>query len=141
MKNSRFLIYVTSFFILSSFSLMASYSEKESSNPIDAKRTELLKDNSPVGVWDYTVADAPYEYSTGVLYVTKEKDGYAVKVKLNYSTEKANNVSVDKNKLNFSVMVEGLLVKVALEVDDKGIKGKVDSPEGMFALVGKRSKK
>ncbi len=139
MKNFRILFYVTSFFILSSTSLMAT--NPEIVNQMEENEAVLFTDNSPVGIWDYTVDNAPYEYSTGVLYVTKEKNGYAVKVKLNYSTEIANNVKVDKNKLNFSVMVEGLMVKVALEVDDKGIKGKADSPEGVFSLTGKRSKK
>lgn len=141
MKNSRFLFYVTSFFILSSISLMAINPEREALNCFEGNNTSAFSDNSPVGIWDYTVTNVPYEYSSGVLYVTKEKSGYVVKVKLNYSTETANNVSVNKNKLDFSVVVEGEMVKVSLEVDDHGIKGKVDSSEGIFSLVGKRSKK
>lgn len=142
MKNSRILFYVTSFFILSSVSLIAANPEKTTLDRVEENEILVLADHSPVGTWDYTVDGAPYEYTKGVLYVTKESSGYAVKVKLNYSTEKGNNVKIDKNKLNFSVMVEGLMVKVALEVDDKGvIKGKVDTPEGLFTMVGKKSKK
>lgn len=141
MKNFRILFYVTSIFVLSSATLMAANPEMEIVNHIGEKDAVIIADHSPVGTWDYKVENAPYEYSSGVLYVTKEKNGYAVKVKLNYSTEIANNVKVDKNKLNFSVMVEGLNVKVALEVDASGIKGKADSPEGVFSLTGKRSKK
>jgi len=120
---------------------MAANPEMEIVNQPEENEVVLFTDNSPVGTWDYTVDNVPYEYSSGILYVTKEKSGYTVKVKLNYSTEIANNVKVDKNKLNFSVMVEGLMVKVALEVDANGIKGKADSPEGVFSLTGKRSKK
>lgn len=140
MKNFRKLFYAFIFLVSSSMSLLAV-------NPIHGtlaptNQTEVLAKvyKSPVGTWNYTVEDVPYEYSAGVLIVTKEKDGYKVELKVNYNTLTATQVKVEKNIINFSVYIEGGQVQVSLEVNDDVIKGKANSPEGTFLLEGKRTK-
>ncbi|PXX29080.1 hypothetical protein [Arenibacter sp. ARW7G5Y1] len=95
---------------------------------------------SPIGTWDYTVADVPYEYSAGVMVITKDKEGYKVVVKVNYNTLTASEVKVNGNKVNFAVFIEGSKVQVSLQVEDDVIKGNANSMEGSFTLKGKRNK-
>ena len=70
-----------------------------------ANLTELLEGayKSPVGTWNYTVEEVPYEYSTGILAVTKEKEEYKAVVKVNYNTLTATKVKVEENIVNFLV--------------------------------------
>ena len=104
--------------------------------------TEVLGNvyNSPVGIWEYTVEDVPYEYSAGTLIITKEKEGYKAVIKVNYNTLTATDVKVNENTLNFSVYIEGSKVQVSLQVMDDAINGKANSAEGTFSLKGKRNK-
>lgn len=96
--------------------------------------------NSPVGTWDYTVADVPFEYSAGVLVITEEKKEFKVAVKVNYNTLTASEVKVNKNKVDFAVFIEGGKVQVSLEFKDDVIIGNANSAEGKFLLKGKRNK-
>jgi hypothetical protein len=102
--------------------------------------SEVLENlyKSPIGTWEYTVADVPYEYSAGVMVITKDKEGYKVVVKANYNTLTASEVKVNENNVNFSVYIEGGKVEVSLQVKDDVISGKASSAEGSFSLKGKK---
>jgi hypothetical protein len=103
--------------------------------------SELLEKvyKSPIGTWEYTVADVPYEYSAGVMVISKDKEGYKVVVKVNYNTLTASEVKVNENKVDFSVYIEGGKVQVSLQVKDDVINGNANSAEGTFTLKGKRN--
>jgi hypothetical protein len=103
--------------------------------------SELLEKvyKSPIGTWEYTVADVPYEYSAGVMVISKDKEGYKVVVKVNYNTLTASEVKVNENKVDFSVYIEGGTVQVSLQVKDDVINGNANSAEGTFTLKGKRN--
>ncbi|MCM4169606.1 hypothetical protein KCTC52924_00388 [Arenibacter antarcticus] len=140
MKKFGQLFFAVTFFMLTSVSLMATNKTNPVPHYLDSPEVEAIAPNTFVGTWEYTVADVPYEYSKGLLIITKENKEYVVKVKLQYDTKQATEVSVNKNKMNFSVMVEGEKVMVALEVKDNSIAGKANSSQGQMSLAGKRSK-
>ena len=49
-----------------------------------------------------------------------------------------DNVRVDKNKLTFSVDIEGSTVDVALIMDGDSFKGESNTPDGTSMLEGNR---
>lgn len=97
-----------------------------------------IKKKKWMGVWDYSVQDVPPEYSTGVLHITKKKKVYMVKLELPHGKLSASQVKVTKNKLTFSVDIEGSLVDVALVMDSDSFTGESYTADGTFMLEGKR---
>lgn len=93
-----------------------------------------------VGTWQYTVASAPLEYSTGVLSIVKDDGEYAVQVQLTGGTLKGENVSVDGNTIRFKVNIEGGMVSVELAVTGDEITGTSSSSEGIYTIEGERLK-
>ncbi|MEP0132370.1 MAG: hypothetical protein ABJJ25_05055 [Eudoraea sp.] len=98
----------------------------------------LVKKKKWTGSWDYSVQDVPVEYSSGVLHISKKKKVYTVKLELPGGDLPADNVKVDKNKLTFSVDIEGSMVDVALIMDGDSFKGESNTPDGTFMLEGNR---
>ncbi|PIB39175.1 hypothetical protein BFP75_12815 [Maribacter sp. 4G9] len=89
-----------------------------------------------VGYWNYSVPNAPYEYSKGDLLINKEQDNFTVKIMLPGGSINAESVVVQGNKINFKVYVEGSLVKVALEAQGDIISGIAETPEGSLQIKG-----
>ena len=98
----------------------------------------LVKKKKWTGSWDYSVQDVPVEYSSGVLHISKKKKVYIVKLELPGGNLPTDNVRVDKNKLTFSVDIEGSIVDVALIMDGDSFKGESNTPDGTFMLEGNR---
>ena len=98
----------------------------------------LIKKRKWTGSWDYSVQDVPVEYSSGVLHISKKKKVYIVKLELPGGNLPTDNVRVDKNKLTFSVDIEGSIVDVALIMDGDSFKGESNTPDGTFMLEGNR---
>ncbi len=140
MKNFGKLFYACIFFVLGSMPLLAVNPGHNNSCPVTPGELVDKVYISPIGTWEYTVEDVPYEYSSGVLVITKEKGEYKVVVKANYNKLTASEVKVDGNAVNFSVYIEGGKVQVSLQVKDDTINGKANSTEGSFLLKGKRNK-
>lgn len=89
-----------------------------------------VKKNPILGEWIYEVSDAPYGYEKGSL-IFSEKEGKTVcVVKLEAGELTANNLLVDKEKVSFSVIVDGSPVEVKLIREKDKLNGTVDSPEG-----------
>ncbi len=91
-----------------------------------------------LGVWDYSAQDVPYEYSKGIIYITKEGKDHKVKVTIGTSTMEGENVVVDKNEVRFQVYVEGQTVDINLSAKGNDLSGQGSSTEGIFSLSGKR---
>lgn len=138
MRNFAKLFYACIFFVSGSMSLLAVNPTNSTFCSINPTTTLEKEYKSPIGTWEYTVEDVPYEYSAGVLIITKEKEEYKVVVKVNYNTLTASEVKVNENTVNFSVYIEGGKVQVSLQVKDDLIQGIADSTEGSFSLKGKK---
>jgi len=91
------------------------------------------------GIWEYTVPDAPYEYSTGKL-VFDEVDGKAtVTVRFKNGTEiRAQDVKLENDSFSFEVQVEYEMVKVTGKLADNRITGKVNSSQGIMNMTAQR---
>ncbi|MCK0189393.1 hypothetical protein [Arenibacter sp. F20364] len=140
MRNFAKLFYACVFFVSGSMSLLAENPSNDTNDGINPTEVVEKVYKSPIGTWEYTVDDVPYEYSVGVLIITKEKEEYKVVVKANYNTLTASEVKVNENNVNFSVYIDGGKVQVSLQVKDDIINGNANSTEGTFSLKGKRNK-
>jgi hypothetical protein len=98
----------------------------------------VVKKKKWTGSWDYAVQDVPAEYSSGVLHVSKNGKIYEVNLELPGGKLPTEKVKVEKNKLTFSVDIEGSIVDVALIMDGDSFKGESVSSDGIFLLEGKR---
>ena len=91
-----------------------------------------------MGAYEYTVENAPYEYSKGVIIIAKLSETYTVKVKLPNGELAGEDVQVVDNSIKFNVFIEGQTVAVDLTVDGDTISGKSTSYDGTFNIQGKR---
>ena len=91
-----------------------------------------------LGAYEYTVENAPYEYSKGVIIIAKLSETYMVKVKLPNGELAGEDVQVVDNSIKFNVFIEGQTVAVDLTVDGDIISGKSTSYDGTFNIQGKR---
>lgn len=98
----------------------------------------LVKKKKWTGSWDYLVQDVPLEYSSGILHVSKKRKVYSVELEMPGGKLPAHNVNVSKNKLTFSVDIEGSMVEVFLIMNGDSFEGESYTPDGTFLLVGNR---
>ena len=91
-----------------------------------------------LGAYEYTVENAPYEYSKGVIIIAKLSETYTVKVKLPNGELAGEDVQVVDNSIKFNVFIEGQTIAVDLTVDGDIISGKSTSYDGTFNIQGKR---
>jgi hypothetical protein len=137
MKNFRELqlaLFCTAFFVFSS-SISAALKVQHKNEKI-VHHTIWFGEEELVGYWNYSVPNAPYEYSKGDLLINKEKDSFTVKIMLPAGSMNAENVVVQDNKITFKVYVEGSLVIVALEAQGDTISGVAETPEGTLQIKG-----
>ncbi|MCB0666845.1 MAG: hypothetical protein KDC80_13515 [Saprospiraceae bacterium] len=93
-----------------------------------------------IGTWVYEVADAPPEHAKGEITISMEGEQYKAEIKTPGGMITLNDLKVDGNKINFSVMVEGSDVEVELVFDGDKMAGKAESYDGVFMMKGERKK-
>ena len=113
-------------------SLAISPMEKEISVKLDWVKNDIL------GVWDYTAQDVPYEYSKGIIYITKEGKDLKVRVAIGESSLDGENVVLDKDEVRFQVYVEGQTVDINLSAKGNDFSGQGSTTDGIFSLSGKK---
>jgi len=133
-KGLRLALFCTAFFVLSS-SISAALKVQPKNEKI-VHNTIWFGEDELVGYWNYSVPNAPYEYSKGDLLINKEKDSFTVKIILPAGSMNAENVVVQGNEITFEVYVEGALVTVALEAQGDTISGFAETPEGTLQIKG-----
>ena len=126
-KKLQFVIIVA--FLLSATTVMSNISLEK--NKIEDNITDDL-----IGAWSYTVENVDYQYSTGVLLITKEEGKYNVQVQLSAGNIPGEEIEVKDNSISFSVFIEGQKISVSLMADGDKIKGESSSYDGNFKIEG-----
>ncbi len=137
MKNLKILVvalFGISFFVFN-LSIHAAIKPPHKNASI-IKGSLWLGEKDLIGYWNYTVANAPYEYSKGNLLINKEQDGFAVKIILAAGSINAEGVVVQGNEISFKVYVEGSLVTVTLKAESDAISGIAVTSEGTLQIKG-----
>ena len=89
-----------------------------------------------IGAWSYTVENVDFQYSTGVLLITKEEGKYIVQVQLSAGNIPGEEIEVNDNNISFAVYIEGQKVSVSLIADGNKIKGESSSTDGVYKIEG-----
>jgi len=94
---------------------------------------------NPEGTWTYEANEAPYEYSSGDIVVSKEGKEFKVELKLGeYYKIKASSVEYKENVLSFRVYVEGESVSVKATMEKDKFDGTASYSEGTIKVTGKK---
>ena len=95
----------------------------------------------PVGTWSYEASDAPYEYSSGDIVVSKEGKDLKVEIVLGeYYKVKASGVTYEKNELSFKVYIEGETVAIKALLEKDKFEGEASYTDGTIPVIGKKKK-
>ena len=94
----------------------------------------------PTGTWTYEANQAPYEYSSGDIMVTKEGKEYSIKMVLGEYETTATNVVYEKNVLSFDVYVDIETVEIKLTVEKETMEGTASYSEGTIPITTKKKK-
>ena len=99
-------------------------------------------DVKPEGTWTFTAPDAPYEYSTGDIVITKEgKELKGEIVFSEYYKLKVHDLKLEADVLTFKAYVEGDVIYTKATLTKDEMKGKVSYSEGTMDISAKRKKK
>jgi hypothetical protein len=91
-----------------------------------------------VGIWEYTVADVPPEYTRGEIHISKSGRDYLVDLVMEYGKLPGKSVALKSKELYFEVDLDGAPVKITINRAGDAISGEADTPNGVFYLEGKR---
>ena len=102
--------------------------------------TTAEKDVNPVGTWTFTAPDAPYDYQSGDIVISKEKKEYKVQIVFNeYYKINGSNVKYEKNVLSFRVNLDDETVYIKGTFDPKtGFTGKAMTSMGDMVIKAKK---
>lgn len=103
-----------------------------------SETTLSIKDNL-IGGWEYTVADAPEGYGSGLLMIIKQDDVYKVQVQTGAGALNGTNVIAKGNDITFNLNVEGENVAVSLSTKGSKLTGTSTSSAGVFNITGVKS--
>jgi hypothetical protein len=92
----------------------------------------------PTGTWTYEASQAPYEYSSGDIVVTKEAKVYTVEMVLGDYKSKAEKVVYENNELSFDVYVENETVEIKMTVQKESMEGTASYSEGSIPITAKK---
>jgi len=104
---------------------------------------ENKTDVKPVGTWTFVANDAPYEYSTGDIVITKDGKEYVAEIVFSeYYKLKTSDFKIEDDKISFKAYVEGEAIYCkGTFVDKNKIEGKVSTSEGTMDFSATRKKK
>jgi len=106
-----------------------------------ATMLQATENKSLLGSWDFKVAEAPAEYSTGKLIFTEKEGEVTGVVKFMDGTEiKVRNLKIENNVFSLVADIETIEVTLKAKIADGKITGKVDSSQGLMNMIAERTK-
>ena len=85
--------------------------------------------SNPVGKWDYSIPEAPYEYSKGKAEFKMQENKLVVVMTINQSVGNTLEVTKKENAYLFGFTIEGYSISFTLNPDGDNLKGIVSSDE------------
>jgi len=124
-------------FLLMAFTLINAPQEIWASS--NTNHIAIVAKDDLIGGWEYTVADAPEGYESGLLMIVKVGDTYKVQVQLAGGAMNGTDIVVKGNDISFKLMVEGESVTVSLSAKGSKISGTSKSSSGVYTIKGVKS--
>lgn len=91
-----------------------------------------------LGTWAYEASGTPPEYSKGEITFKKVDEAYQVMLTIGQMTVNIDKVTVEDQKVDFSLYIEDSQISVTMNIDGDTFTGKASSYDGTFPLKGKR---
>ncbi|WP_299531647.1 hypothetical protein [Ulvibacterium sp.] len=107
--------------------------------PQTDKNLILAIGDNLVGGWEYKAIGAPEGYDKGLILIVGQDGQYQVQVQTGMGTFRGENVTVKKNTISFTLMIEGGVVTVNLTAEGSKMSGKSSSQEGDYVIEGVKS--
>lgn len=97
-------------------------------------------ENDFIGKWNFSVSQAPWEYSKGnMIFEIKEDNVLSGKMKfLNGVEVKIINVKQKDENLTFDITAEGYVLNIVTKFKENDIDGIVKTPDGDLPFSAKR---
>ncbi len=97
--------------------------------------------NQLVGSWDFTVSQAPWEYSRGKFIIEEDSEkGLTTSVVFSSGSKMTmSKVTQENEKVTFEATVEGYPIKTIVTLKDGNLVGHVETYDGNMAFIAKRS--
>ncbi len=99
------------------------------------------EDTTLVGIWEFNVNGAPWEYSRGMIIIEPADDGLLTG-KVEFSTGRVvqlASIAVEEDTVIFEVNVDGYDVKSNLKLSGDDLQGVVQTIEGNMDFSAKRA--
>ena len=112
--------------IILSLLVMTSFTAKDSTT--SAKKI--------VGVWEYSVPDAPYEYQTGIMTFSKVKKELSGFISIEGNKMDMEKVVFKKDKLTSEVYIQGETVTFNLTFEKNSFSGTASYSQGDMDITG-----
>lgn len=94
-----------------------------------------------LGIWEYSVPDAPYGYQEGTVTFEKVKGKLSGYLMINdYKTE-LEDIVVEKDNVTFNLNMEGENISFDLTINKKSFSGIVSYSAGELDVIGKMKTK
>lgn len=90
------------------------------------------------GVWAYEASGTPPEYSKGEITIKKVEGEYQVVLTIGQMSINVDKVTVEDQKVDFTLYLEDSRITVTLNIDGDKLSGKAVSYDGTFPLKGER---
>ncbi len=96
----------------------------------------------PTGTWHFNAPDAPYEYSTGDLVITRKDGKYKAQIVYSeYYKLDTKDFKLNGNVITFKAYIEGDVVYFKGKIVKDKITGKVSFSDGTLDVTAERVKK
>ncbi len=96
----------------------------------------------PVGTWHFNAPDAPYEYSTGDIVITKKDGKYNAQIVYSaYYKLDTKDLKIEGNVITFKAYIEGDVIYFKGKIEKDKITGKVSYSDGSLSVTAVRVKK
>jgi glycoprotein endo-alpha-1,2-mannosidase len=95
----------------------------------------MVKEETILGTWNYTVNDAPFGFQTGKVIFYEEDDTTKAKIKIYGFLMDTENLLIDGTNVSLTSHVEHEQISIILEMVSNQLVGEVRASEGAMSIV------
>ena len=94
-----------------------------------------VQDQGILGIWNYTVEDAPFGFQTGKVIFFEEDSAIKAKIKIYGFTIDTEKLIIDSTKVSFISQIEHEQISIVLDMVGDQLIGEVRASEGAMPIV------
>lgn len=99
-----------------------------------------VEDNNLIGIWEYSVKDAPAKYETGVIRFSEKDGALTGDMITNNETFAITNLKVKNDTVTYDLQIESTPINVMFINLKDSISGKIFTPDTEYEFQGRKKK-